>query len=64
MLSEGEQLAYSILLDSGPLLDRGAFERKCLERGMNRNTFAAYVRRLPIVARYGPGVYGLRGALV
>jgi hypothetical protein len=62
VLSEGEQLAYSVLLNEGPFLDRGAFERKCIERGMNRNTFAAYVRRLPIVARYAPGVYGLRGA--
>jgi hypothetical protein len=63
VLSEAEQLAYSILLNDGPFLDRGDFERKCVERGMNRNTFAAYVRRLPILARCGHGVYGLRGSL-
>lgn len=64
VLSEMEQVAYSVLREEGPLLHRTDFERKCVERGMNPSTFANYVGRLPILARYGPGVYGLRGAHV
>jgi hypothetical protein len=64
VLSKREQLAYSVLATDGPLLHRNDFERKCIERGMNQSTFLNYVGRLPILARYGPGVYGLRGAAI
>jgi hypothetical protein len=64
VLSKGEQIAYSVLTEDGPLLHRAEFERKCMERGMNPSTFTNYLTRLPILARYGPGVYGLRGALI
>jgi hypothetical protein len=60
-LSKGEQLAYSVLVDDGPLLRRSDFERKCIERGMHLGTFRNYLRSLPILACYGPEVYGLRG---
>jgi hypothetical protein len=63
-LSKSEQLAYSVLAADGPLLHRSDFERKCIERGMNPNTFLNYVGRLPILARFGPGIYGLRGAAI
>ena len=65
VLSEYERLACAVLKDEGrPLLHRNDFERLCIERGMNPSTFANYVGRLYILARYGPGVYGLRGAAV
>jgi hypothetical protein len=64
VLSKAEQIAYSILAEYGPLLHRSDFERKCIERGMNASTFSVYLGRAPIIARYGPGVYGLRGAHV
>jgi hypothetical protein len=62
VLSKFEQVAYAVLADHGPLLHRSDFERKCIERGMNPSTFTNYVGKLPILARYGAGVYGLRGA--
>ena len=64
VLSKVEQIAYSVLAEHGPLLHRTEFERMCIERGMNLSTFANYVSRLPFLAFYGPGVYGLRGAPV
>jgi hypothetical protein len=62
VLSKSEQIAYSVLADNGPLLHRSDFERKCIGRGMNPTTFSIYLGRLSILARYAPGVYGLRGA--
>lgn len=62
VLSKIEQIAYSVLVNHGPLLHRADFERMCIDRGMNTSTFANYVGRLPFLARYGPAVYGLRGA--
>ena len=65
VLSKAELIAYSILAECGPLLHRYDFERKCIERGMNPSTFSIYLGRAPsLLARYGPGVYGLRGAHV
>jgi hypothetical protein len=61
-LSKVEQLAYLVLADNGPFLHRSDFERKCIERGMNPNTFRKYLATLPILVRYAPGVYRLRGA--
>jgi hypothetical protein len=34
------------------------------ERGVNRSSFFVYLGYSPIIARYAPGVYGLRGARV
>jgi hypothetical protein len=34
------------------------------ERGLNRSSFYVYLGYSPIIARYAPGVYGLRGARV
>jgi hypothetical protein len=64
VLSKLEQTVYDVLTEHGPLLHRTQFERRCKEKGMNPNTFANYVAKLPILARYGQGVYGLRGATV
>jgi hypothetical protein len=62
VLSKLEQVVYSVLTENGPLLHRDEFEQECIGRGMNQSTFLNYVARLPILARYGSGVYGLRGA--
>jgi hypothetical protein len=63
-LSKFEHLAYLVLADNGSLLHRSDFQRKCIERGMNPNTFEHYLAKLPILVRYAPGVYGFRGAPV
>jgi hypothetical protein len=64
VLSASELLIYLVLAEHGPLLHRSDLERRCIARGMNPNTFLNYVHKLPILARYGSGVYGLRGAPV
>lgn len=40
------------------------FEQQCLDFGMNRSTFYVYLDYSPVIARYAPGVYGLRSATV
>lgn len=64
VLSKAEQILYSVLAEEGPLLHRNDFEPKCIKRGMNPSTFENYLMKAPILARYAPGVYGLRGSTV
>jgi hypothetical protein len=63
VLSEAEMIAFNVLQERGPLLHRIEFEKLCVERGMNPITFNIYLTRSPIVARYAPSIYGLRGAV-
>ena len=51
-----------ILMDGGKILNREIFEKLCLERGINRNSFYVYLSYSPVIAQYAPGVYGIRGA--
>jgi hypothetical protein len=51
-----------ILEESGPLLTGRQFEALAVAAGINRSTFGAYLTYSPIIAKYAPGVYGLRGA--
>ena len=64
VLSEVEFTFFDILRVEGPLLPTRGLEKRCLQRGMNRHTFSVYLGNSPILARYAPGVYGLRGAQV
>lgn len=63
VLSDTEQVILNVFRTHGPLLSRAALEEHCANRGVNRHTMGLYVGRLPIIARYGPSVYGLRGAV-
>jgi hypothetical protein len=63
VLSDTEQLILDVFRAHGPLLSRTALEEHCFRRGVNRHTMGMYAGRLAIIARYGPSVYGLRGAL-
>jgi len=63
ILSEIEQVIVNVFRTHGPLLSRTALEEHCVSRGVNRQTMSLYAGRLAIIARYGPGVYGLRGAV-
>jgi hypothetical protein len=63
-LGKVERTFASILRQAGGLLAREVFERRCLERGMNRNTFNQYLSYSPIISKYGRGVFGIRGAAV
>lgn len=61
VLSEAELIILDVLRIQGPLIHRSEFERLCMQRGMNRITFNLYLNRSAILAKYAPGIYGLRG---
>jgi hypothetical protein len=63
VLSDTEQVILDVFRSHGPLLSLTALENHCVRCGVNRNTMGLYAGRLAILARYGPGVYGLRGAV-
>ncbi len=59
-----EQILLLALGEHGPVMQRKELEELCIDLGMNRSTFSVYLGHSPILARYAPGVYGLRGAAV
>ena len=63
-LSETEQILLLALEENGSVMQRKELEELCIGLGMNRSTFSVYLGHSPIIARYAPGVYGLRGAAV
>jgi DNA-directed RNA polymerase alpha subunit len=62
VLSDTEQVILDVFRAHGPLLSRTALEEHCFKHGVKRSTLSLYAGRLAIIARYAPGVYGLRGA--
>jgi len=62
VLPDNEATMTEVLLAHGPLLGLGDFETYCTEAGMNRSSFSFYLGYSPIIHRYAPRVYGLRGA--
>ena len=62
VLSSVEQVFFEVFRTHGPLLAREDVEQLCGERGVNPITLNIYLSRLAIVAKYGVGIYGLRGA--
>lgn len=58
---EGTEFTMAkILKEQGPIMGFRMLEKACLETGMNKNTFIAYLYS-PILTRYALGVYGLCG---
>jgi hypothetical protein len=53
-----------IFRDHGPLLSVAQLEEHRAQAGIPRTTFSQYLSRLPMIRRYGPGLYALRGAEV
>lgn len=65
VLGENERTLAEVLFDHGPLLRREDLEQLAVrEQGLNRNSFWVYLTYSPILERYAPGVWGLRGATV
>lgn len=53
------------LFEHGPVMRRDDLEHSVVaEKGVNRSSFYVYLGYSPIIARYAPGVYGLRGAQI
>jgi hypothetical protein len=64
-LGGNEAALTEILFDHGPAMRRDELERRAVdEGGMNRSSFYVYLSYSPILERFAPGVYGLRGAPV
>lgn len=61
VLTSTEMVLLKIFAECGPLLSRSDWERECRNRGINRHTAGLYLGRVPLIARYAPGIYGLRG---
>jgi hypothetical protein len=59
-----EAKLVSVLLEHGPVMERGAMEDLCVADGMNRFSFHAFVSWSPVIAQYGHSVYGLLGTKV
>ena len=51
-----------MLKEHGPVMERGMMEDLCVSDGMNRFSFHAFLSWSPVIAQYGPSVYGLVGA--
>jgi hypothetical protein len=64
VLASGEKTIVEILFDNGYIMRRADLEEKATEAGLNRTSFYIYLGYSPVLARYAPGVYGLRGAPV
>lgn len=52
------------LKENGGILGRQQLEDLCIARGLNRETFGIHLTYSPVIARYAPGVYGIRGTQI
>ncbi|MHC4179124.1 MAG: sigma factor-like helix-turn-helix DNA-binding protein, partial [Planctomycetota bacterium] len=59
-----EAKLVAVLKEHGPMMERGAMEDLCVEGGMNRFSFHAFVSWSPVIVQLGHSVYGLLGAEV
>ena len=64
VLTGVEAQLVRILREHGPILERGVLEDLCVETGVNRFSFHAFLACSPVIAQYGHSVYGLVGAEV
>jgi hypothetical protein len=65
VLGTNERLLAEILFEHGPVMRRTDLEELVVgDRGMSRNSFYVYLTYSPILQRYAPGVFGLRGATI
>ncbi len=62
VLTGVEAQLVRILQEHGPIMERGALEDLCVAQGINRFSFNAFLATSPVIAQYGPSVYGLVGA--
>jgi hypothetical protein len=65
VLGANERMLVQALFDYGPVMRRDDLERIVVgERGLNRSSFYVYLTYSPMLERYAPGVFGLRGSPV
>jgi hypothetical protein len=64
VLAESEKTIVQVLKEFGPAIERQKLKDLCVTRGLRSETVEIYMTYSPVLARYAPGVYGLRGAEV
>jgi hypothetical protein len=64
ILGKIERTMVEILFEHGPVMRKDELEHLAIERGLNKNSTAVYLTYSPVLRRYAPGVWGLRGAPV
>lgn len=65
LLGRNERVIAETLFDHGPVMRRDDLVRIVVdERGLKMNSVNIYLGYSPIIERFAPGVYGLRGARV
>jgi len=64
ILGSNEWLMISILKEYGPVLDYYTFRSLCLEYGMKEGSFYIYLCYSPVLTKYAPLIYGIRGAKI
>ena len=65
VLGKNDATIVSVLFDDGPVMRRDELEHRAVEEeGLNRSSFYVSLTYSPVLERYAPGVFGLRGAPV
>jgi hypothetical protein len=57
-----EKSLIQILREGGGVMSRAELELKSLSAGIKRNTLEVYLSYSPVINRYAPAVYGVRGS--
>jgi hypothetical protein len=63
LLGKEEGRLIAALKEHGGPMRHEALETACVAGGMNPITFNIYLKKLPMLERLGPNVYGLRGSV-
>jgi hypothetical protein len=61
LLSPTERNLWRVLLDNGSVMEHAQLERAWISNGFGRPSLQAALTYSPVVVRYAPQVYGLRG---
>jgi hypothetical protein len=64
VLSPTEAIIVDVLKDSGGIMGKQRLEDLCIARGLKRDTFSIHLTYSPVIARYAPAVYAVRGTQI
>ena len=64
VLSDTESIIVDVLCEHGPVMQKPKLEELCFQKGLHRDSLSIHLTYSPVIARYAPGVYGLRGAQI
>ncbi len=61
VLSATEAVIVDLLKENRSIMARQELEDQCIARGLKRDMFYVHLTYSPVIARYAPSVYGVRG---